>query len=88
MSFEVVDELPESGYRGRPLNKDAQAFVEAVHENAGSWVALGEGKGHKRTTLQYYCTCFRKQQDKYVKEGYHAEAQIRDYKLYVKVEKK
>lgn len=88
MTFTVHDELPPSGYRGRPLNKEVQKFVEAVHENEGSWVSLEEGEGHKRTSLQYYANCFREQKAKYVKEGYHAEAQIRDYKLFVKVVKK
>lgn len=87
MTFDVSDSLPAVTRGGRPLNKTAQEFVEAVHDNEGKWVSMGPSEDCSRTTLQYYVRCFREGNPKFVKEGYTAEAQIRDYKLYVKVVK-
>ena len=88
MNFDVSEDLPAAGRAGRPLNNTAQQFVEAVHANEGRWVSMGPSDDCSRTTLQYYVRCFREDNPKFVKEGYHGEAQIRDYKLYAKVEKK
>lgn len=88
MNFDVSEDLPAAGRAGRPLNNTAQQFVEAVHANEGKWVSMGPSDDCSRTTLQYYVRCFREDNPKFVKEGYHGEAQIRDYKLYAKVEKK
>lgn len=88
MNFGVFESLPASGRAGRPLNPTAQQYVEAVHANEGKWVSMGPSEDCSRTTLHYYARCFRGGNPKFVKEGYHAEAQIRDYKLYTKVEKK
>ena len=87
MTFDVSDNLPAPRVGGRPLNKTAQEFVEAVHANEGKWVSMGPSKACSRTTLQYYARSFRSGNPKFVKNGYTADAQIRDYKLYAKVVK-